>query len=212
MMTHAYDEMYLDDAMGNLGEAFDYAANILKIPMDEFLDMFVVSGISEQFARGVPKYVSGLSGTELVCEVLNRIETADIFPKPQTEYSCSAEYWCGWILAYYQWYTGKSFKEIKSYLPMSEIYKLYPTLHEASEEKFVDVANSILERKKQPSKLQRVRKSVGLSQKELSKKSGVTLRMIQQYEQRAKDINKATASNLFSLAQTLGCNAADLLE
>ena len=69
MMTHAYDEMYLDDAMSNLGEAFDYAANILKIPMDEFLDMFVVSGISEQFARGVPKYVSGLSGTELVCEV-----------------------------------------------------------------------------------------------------------------------------------------------
>lgn len=211
-MTHAYNEMYLDDAMGNLGEAFDYAANILKIPMDEFLDMFVVSGISEQFARGVPKYVSGLSGTELVCEVLNRIETADIFPKPQMEYSCSAEYWCGWILAYYQWYTSKSFKEIKGYLPMSEVYKLYPTLHEASEEKFVDVANSILERKKQPSKLQTVRKAVGLSQKELSEKSGVTLRMIQQYEQRAKDINKATASNLFSLAKTLGCNAADLLE
>ena len=95
---------------------------------------------------------------------------------------------------------------------MSEIYKLYPTLHEASEEKFVDVANSILERIKQPSKLQTVRKAVGLSQKELSEKSGVTLRMIQQYEQRAKDINKATASNLFSLAKTLGCNAADLLE
>ena len=30
---------------------------------------------------------------------------------------------------------------------MSEIYKLYPTLHEASEEKFVDIANSIRKRK-----------------------------------------------------------------
>ena len=95
---------------------------------------------------------------------------------------------------------------------MNEIYKLYPTLHEAAEEKFVDIANSILERKNLPTKLQTVRKAIGLSQKELSEKSGVTLRMIQQYEQRAKDINKATASNLFVLAQTLGCKAEDLLE
>lgn len=118
----------------------------------------------------------------------------------QIEYDYSPEYWCGWILAFYQWNTGKSFKEIRSYLPMSEIYKLYPTLHEASEEKFVDIANSILERKNLPTKLQTVRKAIGLSQKELSEKSGVTLRMIQQYEQRAKDINKAAAINLFALA------------
>ena len=51
-----------------------------------------------------------------------------------------------------------------------------------------------------------------MNQKELSEKSGVTLRMIQQYEQKAKDINKATASNLFALAQALGCKAEDLLE
>ena len=131
---------------------------------------------------------------------------------PQTEYDYSPEYWCGWILAFYQWNTGKSFKEIKEYLPMSEIYKLYPTLHEASEEKFVDVANSILKRKNIATKLQTVRKAVGLSQKELSEKSGVTLRMIQQYEQRAKDINKASAGNLFALARVLGCKAEDLLE
>ena len=92
------------------------------------------------------------------------------------------------------------------------VQKLYPTLHEASEEKFVDVANSILKRKNIATKLQTVRKAVGLSQKELSEKSGVTLRMIQQYEQRAKDINKASAGNLFALARVLGCKAEDLLE
>ena len=95
---------------------------------------------------------------------------------------------------------------------MGEIYKLYPTLHEASEQKFVDVANSILERQNLPTKLQTVRKAIGLSQKELSEKSRVALRMIQQYEQRAKDINKANASSLFALAQTLGCKAEDLFE
>ena len=57
-----------------------------------------------------------------------------------------------------------------------------------------------------------MRKAIGLTQKELAEKSGVKLRMIQQYEQRAKDINKATASNLFALAQVLGCKAEDLLE
>lgn len=211
-MMRAYDEMYLGDAMKNLGEAFDYSATVLNIPMDNFLDTFIISGIADQFASGVPKFVSGLSGTELVWEVLHRTGEITDFPAPKTEYDYSPEYWCGWILAFYQWYTGKSFKNIKKYLPMIEIYKLYPTLHEASEEKFVDVANSILGRKKLPTKLQTVRKAIGLSQKDLSVKSGVTLRMIQQYEQRAKDINKATASNLFALARALGCKAEDLLE
>lgn len=209
---YAYNEIYLNDAMKNLGEAFDYSANILNIPMDAFLDMFIISGIADQFACGVPKFVSGLSGTELVYEVLSRTGNHADFPTPQTEYDYSPEYWCGWILAFYQWHTGKSFKEIKAYLPMNEIYKLYPTLHEASEEKFVDVANSIRERKNLTTKLQTIRKAIGLSQKELSDKSGVTLRMVQQYEQRAKDINKATASNLFALARALGCKAEDLLE
>ena len=208
----AYDEMYLNDAMKNLGEAFDYSAVSLHISMDDFLDMFIISGIAEQFGSGVPKYVSGLSGTELVWEVLNRTGANMDLPAPQAEYDCSPEYWCGWILAFYQWSTGKSFKEIKKYLPMSEIYKLYPTLHEASEEKFVDIADSILKHQNLPTSLQTVRKAAGLSQRELSEKSGVTLRMIQQYEQRAKDINKATASSLFALARVLGCKAEDLLE
>ena len=209
---YAYSEMYLNDAMMNLGEAFDYSANILKISMDEFLDMFIVSGVAEKFAAGVPKFVSGLSGTELVWEVLGRTGNNIELPEPQVVYDYSAEYWCGWILAFYQWSTGKSFKEIKKYLPMREILKLYPTLHEASEEKFVDVANNIFKRQNLPTKLQTVRKAIGFSQKELSEKSGVTLRMIQQYEQRAKDINKAAAENLFALARTLGCRAEDIME
>ena len=36
--------------------------------------------------------------------------------------------------------------------------------------------------------------------------------MIQQYEQRAKNINKATGIHLFALAQALGCKTDDLLE
>ena len=60
--------------------------------------------------------------------------------------------------------------------------------------------------------LKQRRCKLNLTQRELAEFSGVPLRTIQQYEQRAKDINKATASNLFALAQTLGCRAEDLLE
>lgn len=46
----------------------------------------------------------------------------------------------------------------------------------------------------------------------LSEKSGVTLRMIQQYENRSKDINRAAAETLSALSRVLGCNVEDLLE
>ena len=65
-MIHAYDKQYLDDAMRNLGEAFDYAVNNCRIEIDDFLDMFIAGGIADQFGSGVSKFVSGMSGTELV--------------------------------------------------------------------------------------------------------------------------------------------------
>ena len=89
---------------------------------------------------------------------------------------------------------------------------MYPTLHEAHENKFVEILDKIIARQELPTKLSALRKNVGYSQKELAEKSGVTIRMIQQYEQRAKDINKASVSNLIALSKTLGCRIEDLLE
>ena len=37
-MTHAYAAEYLNDAMENLGEAFDYAVNVCSLGSDEFMD------------------------------------------------------------------------------------------------------------------------------------------------------------------------------
>lgn len=65
-MIHAYDKQYLDDAMRNLGEAFEYAGNNCGIELDDFMDVFIAEGIADQFGSGVPKFVSGMSGTELV--------------------------------------------------------------------------------------------------------------------------------------------------
>lgn len=211
-MIHAYNEHYLDDAMKNLGEAFDYAANNCNLELEEFMKMFIAGGVAEQFGSGVPKFVSGMSGTELVLEVVGRAGKDSGCSEVKIEYECSPEYWSGWILAYYQWFTGRSFKNIAQYISMKEVLKLYPVLHEASEDKFVDTVNKIICRKNPPTQLQVLRKAVGYSQKTLAEKSRVALRMIQQYEQRAKDINKAGGANLLALAQTLGCKVEDLME
>ena len=211
-MIHAYDDQYLDDAMICLGEAMDYVANICRIEMDRFLELFIGTGYAEQFGAGVPKYVSGLSGTELAMDILTKSGIYNTFPQAKIEYSYSPQYWSGWILAYYQWYTGRSFKEIQKYITMQEIEKLYPTLHEASEKKFVDTVNRIIRKKNPPTRLQVQRKISGYSQRELAEKVGVNLRTLQQYEIRAKDINRAAGSTLFSLAKVLGCRVEDLLE
>lgn len=145
-MTHAYNKYYLDDAMRNLGEAFDYVANICNLQLDEFIDMFIASGLAKQFGNGVAKYVSGMSGMELVLEIADNLGMAMQPVEISVEYECSPEYWCGWILAYYQWYTGVSFKSIKQHISMKEILKLYPVLHEASEDKLVDTLNLMIMR------------------------------------------------------------------
>ena len=134
------------------------------------------------------------------------------FPAAQIDYDYSAQYWCGWILAYYQWHTGRSFKEIQKYITMQEIEKLYPTLHEASEKKFVDTVNRMILKSNPPTCLQAQRKISGYSQRELAVKVGVNLRTLQQYEIRAKDINKAAGATLLALAKALGCRVEDLLE
>lgn len=208
---HAYAEEYLNDAMENLGEAFDYAVNACSLTLDAFLELFLASGCADSFGKGSPKVIAGLSGTELAMELIAKTGKQMDFPEPRISYDCSPEYWCGWILAYYQWATGRTFREIHSHLSMNEIYKLYPTHHEAAEEKFVDTVNAIIQRRHEPTRLQRQRKLCGYSQKQLAEKAGVNLRTLQQYESGAKELAKASVSTVAALARVLGCQIEDIV-
>lgn len=62
------------------------------------------------------------------------------------------------------------------------------------------------------SKLQDARKASGLSQSKLAEVSGVGVRMIQDYEQKHKDINGARAITVYQLAKALDVTVEDLLE
>lgn len=214
METRAYNELYLDDAMQNLGDMIDYAVHDCGYDPDTFFRLFLVSGIATSFERGNPKYVAGMSGVELARAVLRAVNAGTEFPEPTYSQDCSREYWAGWILAYYQWIKRKRFEDIVAEgLPLSRICDMY-ILHEADESKFVEEADIIIERYKSArrSKLQRIRKARGFTQQQLSEASGVTLRMIQLYEQRQNDINKAQVNVVLSLAKALGCDVEDILE
>ena len=213
MATHAYQKFYLNDAQQNLAVTFDYALRILKYDGDEFFLYFIQSEVAEKFGHANPKYIAGMSGIELCQNVLTRIGVTDSFPDT-TEIKQGKEFWLGWVLAYYQWYSGLRFSDLQEYgLIPSEILSRY-ILHEADISKFVSVANKIILQNKavSPTRLQKIRKAQGLTQKELSELSGVSLRMIQLYEQRQNDINQASGQTINNLARALCCNFYEIME
>ena len=61
-------------------------------------------------------------------------------------------------------------------------------------------------------RLRLYRDRLSCSQSELSRGSGVALRQIQLFEQKQRDINKASADTLYKLSRTLNCRMEDLLE
>lgn len=210
---NAYENLAMDEAMNNLGDAFDYIVYDCHMNLDEFMDWFIISGVAKEYENKNPRYVVGMSGPELVWEVFEKIgienhhvHSTDIVGEK------TKEYWSGWILAYYQIITGRSYKNIMSHISMKEIKRMYFPLHEAPEEKFVETINSYIEKKPIKSKLKEFRMDYGITQIELSKRSGVSLRSIQMYEQLQKDISKANVISVINLAKALGCNVEELLE
>ena len=211
MMIHAYDEVYLDDAMETLGGAVEYATLFCNIDGQEFIDLFVASDISAEFGRGNVKYISGMSGIELARLILEKCgkKVADIEELPYIDYP--PEYWIGWILAYYQWHTGKSFSTICRKITYQSMNDLYGVLHEAVPSKAVSVFDDIMKNSGETN-LARLRKNKGLSQSQLAKAANISVRSIQLYEQRQTDINNAQHNHLKTLSKVLGCTIDDLLE
>ena len=124
----------------------------------------------------------------------------------------SKEYWIGWAVAYYQWYSNIRYNDIFTAVSFDDLQKMYYTLHEADITKFVDIIDSRIKECFTETNLKRIRNYYGCTQAELAKLSGVSLRSIQMYEQRNKDINKASVETIYRLSKVLGCTVEDLIE
>lgn len=211
-MTHAYQEIYLSKAQALLGEAFDYAINACKINGNNFTKQFIASTISKRIENGEPTIICGKSGIEIVIDIVKETTGKKLNISPQAEFSRSIEYWIGWAIAYYQWYSGRKFIEIFKVVSFEDLQKIYYTLHESDISKFADILDLRIKEYFHETNLKRIRTSYGYTQSKLANSSGVSLRSIQMYEQRKKDINKASVDTVYSLSKVLGCTMEDLIE
>ena len=211
-MTHAYQEIYLSKAQSVIGDAFDYAVNTCAIRGTDFVKLFIASSVSKRMEKGEPAYLAGKSVIEIVREIVAETKGQELQIEPQEHFGRSKEYWIGWAIAYYQWYSGRKYSDIFKVLSFEDLQKMYYTLHEADITKFVDIVDSKIKEYFSETNLKRIRTAYGFTQAELAERSGVSLRSIQMYEQRNKNINKASVDSMYSLAKALGCTMEDLIE
>ena len=208
-MIHACDENYLPIAQTLMGVMFHVAIYDFNIPLEVFYDKFLFSNISSYFEAGDSSILGGRSGVEIALDIINDDTKANnIHPI----FDRSPEYWCGWALAYFQWYSGLKFLEINKYISIREILNMYNPYHEMDISQFCDHMIELYNSRKPYSNLKLLRIDANLSQSELSKLSEVPVRTIQQYEQKQKNINKASADTIIKLAKVLNCSVLDLME
>ena len=211
-MIHAYSELYLECARSVMAHMFDYAVHGLGYNMKDFFEIFLVSPICEKIERGDAFTIAGKSGVELAIEVaqLNEcpVEPEEVFLLMHR----TPEFWLGWALAYYQWFSGHSFSEILSTVPLSRLIDMYPVFHEMDITHFADHMNDLMKEASPHTRLRDHRVNCGMSQTELAADAGVALRQIQLFEQRQRDINNAAAITLLKLSRSLHCRMEDLME
>ena len=212
MTIQDYQGINRNRAQRLLGEAFDYAVNSLGMPGKDFVDLFLVSSFCKRLELADVAIIKGKSGIELAIDIIKETTDKDINVEPKVNYSRSKEYWIGYAVAYYQFIADCGFARIFRALPYDELARLYYTLHEADITKFVDIANGKIKEDQGETNLKRIRTLYGCSQSELAALSGVNLRSIQMYEQRHKNINKASVDTLKKLSKALGCSIEELLE
>ncbi len=210
MTTHAYSPLYLNKATRAMGNMLHDAVLEFGIDGTDFLKRFIQSEVAEQFENGNPKYIAGKSGLDLFVEVMEKT-TGKVYDTVLIEsYERSRDYWVGWLLAHYQWYSGRSFRNILETIPYEELSDLYGTLHEADIQKSYEVLDMHFAHKE--SKLKSLRKKCGLTQEELARESEVSLNTIRAYERKSKDLNKASFEIIMGLARALKCDVSELYD
>lgn len=212
IMLHAYDEIYVAKAQTALAQMLRYAVEDMHYTLNEFWDMFLISCIADLFGKGDYRFIVGKSGVETAQEVVWRLTGEWPQTEPVFHLDKSATYWTGWILAWYQWYSGQSYRRISEFLTAEKVRDMYSPYHEMDPLHFAEEADRIRRQKERTTRLRMYRERLGISQSELARQSGVSVRMIQNYEQRQKDLRKAQTITTWMLARALRCTVEDLME
>ena len=137
-MTHAYSDLYIESAQQVLGDAFDFVANECEDDLSTFAVDFANSNVGVLFGRGAVRYVAGMNGAELANAVREEQGKSPYPNEPIFYLDKSPEYWVGWALAFYQWFSGRSFSQILRIISIHEFLCMYPTFHEMDIQQLID--------------------------------------------------------------------------
>lgn len=211
-MMNAYDSSLVYNAQTRMGWMLDFAVNVYRYELEKFYRLFLKSDISRKFALGSSSVLEGKSGRELAYLVLADEGYEGDIIRAERYIERSEEYWTGWVLAYFQWETALSFREIEDVCSISEIRQMYSPYHEMDISQFcIKMREKYMDRNPD-TQLKKIRKLAGYSQKYLSERTGIPLKTIQQYEQRQKNINHARVDYLMLLSRELSCEVEALVE
>ena len=208
-MTHAYDEMYVEGAMVRMGDMLEYACLDCDYDPDSFWSMFIRSGLARRFEIGDVSVVAGKSGPELAYMVLSRADHRRNFPKPKWREDRSDLYWCGWVLAYYQWDRDVTFSRIWDRISIRMLQKMYPALHEADITKAVEEMDPLMKPGEKRS-VHCLRLLRGLTQQELADKAHMTVSQLQRIEYGERKTENLSLKTALALAKALGVEVEEL--
>lgn len=213
-MTHAYSELYIENAQAVLAQMMHYVIYDLGMDYDPYARLFVQSGVAGQFEKGNPRFVVGMSGTELADEVIRRVTGHGALTDARPYYDRSDAYWTGYTIAWYQWKANCSFRRLFSEVPCSSIAGMYRKYHEMDLEHSAEEINRLRRLSVYNTRigLKALREQAGMSQRALAQASGVPLRSIQQYEQHQKELGRAACETVLRLARALHCRPEQCVE
>lgn len=211
-MIHAYSKYYVDEAKKNLATLIDYLAYYIKLSNEEIQNVLCKSKYIKMLCDGNPLYIAGKSDIEFAELVASEFFDITKFGEYEETFQKTPEYWTGWALAEYCWYMSRDFERIFYAVSYQRILEMYHIYHEMDISHFIEDLNRYIDEGTVKTNLRIIREINELSQRELAKRSGVSIRSIQLYEQKVNDIDKAQSHTLFKLAKTLHCNIEDLLE
>lgn len=208
-MTRAYDEMYLEGAMLRMGDLLEYACLDCEYDPDGFWKMFLQSRLARRFEIGDVSVLAGRSGPELAYIIMADIDHRFVFPEAIWREERSDLFWCGWILAYYQWYTAQPFATIWESISIRMLQKMYPALHEADISKTVEILAEMQKpvKKNTISDLRLVR---GMTQQELADRAHMSVSQLQRLEYGERKVGNLTLKSALSLANALGVRVEEL--
>ena len=121
MEMHAYLYDYLPTAQRIMGDMLDFAVNTCEQDIEKFYGLFLMSEVSLQFQNGNPTYIAGKTGCELAKEVIAESGMQPLTNEDEMYLDKSPEYWAGWALAYYQWYTCRPFIKVNKAVPIRNV-------------------------------------------------------------------------------------------